>query len=58
MSARHAVPSLHNGFAGPRQRPRSRFERLTVFKASGFAGGYLRVPSMFDSLEVKVLFTT
>ena len=32
-----------------------RFERLTT-KAPGFAGGYLRVPGMPDSLEVRVLY--
>ena len=34
-----------------------RFERLTT-KAPGFAGGYLRVPGMPDSLEVRVLYPT
>ena len=27
-------------------------------KAPGFAGGYLRVPGMPDSLEVRVLYPT
>ena len=44
--------------AGPRERPRLAALSGSHTKAPGFAGGYLRVPSMFDSLEVKVLFTT
>jgi hypothetical protein len=43
---------------GPRQRPRLAALSGSQPKAPGSAGGYLRVPSMFDSLEVKVLFTT
>jgi len=45
------------GFPGPRQRPRAALSGSQFCKAPGFAGGYLRVPSMFGSLEVKVLFT-
>ena len=40
-----------------RERQRESSPEMYKLQASGFAGGYLRVPSMFDSLEVKVLFT-
>jgi hypothetical protein len=40
---------------GSRSAP---FEGAATHKASGSAGGYLRVPSMFDSLGVQVPFTS
>ena len=48
------LPSHHLGAASA--APNSAALSGSIPKAPGSAGGYLRVPSMNDSLEVEVLY--
>jgi len=49
-----SLPSHHLGAASA--APNSAALSGSIPKAPGSAGGYLRVPSMNDSLEVEVLY--